>query len=513
MSAQKPEQVTSPSAAPHDQHAAAVDGAKAPPTSEARDPSAHAPPPAAPPPSKTRKFVYWGLSGVALLAGVYYVVPLAARALSTVSTDDAYVNGHVTSVAARVSGQVTRVMVDDNNRVRQGDLLVALDKEPYQIQVDLKTAALETAKADLVASEDRMRGIVAQARSARFRLEHAMEDVRNQVALLKSNGAQLEAERANLVLAERDYARGESLVGGGAISKQQFDQYKATLDVARNRVKSAEEMVQQTRAGLGLPLNRENPLEVPAELDQTFSTVRQALADLMVAAAPLGVVPSTYTGSPQEIIEEFYRRDPDGNVDRIYERLVDEAAPIKQAQAKVHQADADLAQARLNLRYCEVVAEIDGVVTRRNVNPGNNVQAGQSLMAIRSLTDIWVDANFKETQIAELRIGQPVDIHVDMYGKQRRFRGRISGFTMGTGSTLALLPPQNATGNFVKVVQRLPVRIDLEDYHPEDETLFVGLSVIPFVSYKQKATGPNAGKRLQEALAPVDTSAEPRDAQ
>jgi membrane fusion protein, multidrug efflux system len=162
------------------------------------------------------------------------------------------------------------------------------------------------------------------------------------------------------------------------------------------------------------------------------------------------------------------------------------------------QAERDLDQAKLNLRYCTVVAEIDGVITRRNVNPGNNVQVGQSLMAIRSLRDIWVDANFKETQLRNLRIGQRVDLEVDMYGGKRIFEGRISGFTFGTGSTLALLPAQNATGNFVKVVQRLPVRIDVMNYDPEKLPLFVGLSVTPTVDLKTAPSGPNAGKFLQE---------------
>ena len=135
----------------------------------------------------------------------------------------------------------------------------------------------------------------------------------------------------------------------------------------------------------------------------------------------------------------------------------------------------------MNLSYCDIVSEIDGVVTRRDVNPGNNVIPGQSLMAVRSLTEIWIDANFKETQLAHLRIGQPVDLDVDMYGSRQTFKGRISGFTMGTGSTLALLPAENATGNFVKVVQRLPVRIDLVDYDPDKTPLFVGLSVTPTV--------------------------------
>lgn len=147
------------------------------------------------------------------------------------------------------------------------------------------------------------------------------------------------------------------------------------------------------------------------------------------------------------------------------------------------------------------MAKFDGVVTRRNVNPGDQVLAGQGLMALRSLTDIWVDANFKETQLANLRIGQPVELDVDMYGRRRHFQGRVSGFTMGTGSTLALLPAENATGNFVKVVQRLPVRIELTNYDPDVAPLFIGLSVTPYVYIREKPTGPNAGKMLQATVS------------
>ena len=138
------------------------------------------------------------------------------------------------------------------------------------------------------------------------------------------------------------------------------------------------------------------------------------------------------------------------------ERIVPQAPAVRQAETRLLQARRDLAQAELNLRYCDVASEIDGMVTRRNVNPGNNVQAGQSVMAVRSLTEIWIDANFKETQLADLRIGHRVRCEVDMYGSRREYEGRITGFTMGTGQTIALLPPQNATGNFVKIVQRLP---------------------------------------------------------
>jgi membrane fusion protein (multidrug efflux system) len=164
------------------------------------------------------------------------------------------------------------------------------------------------------------------------------------------------------------------------------------------------------------------------------------------------------------------------------------------------QAQKNLDDANLNLRYCDIVSEIDGVVTRRNVNPGNNVQVGQSLMAVRSLTEVWVDCNFKETQLRNLRIGQRVDLEADMYGGHYTFKGRISGFTEGTGSTLALLPAENATGNFIKVVQRLPVRVDLVDYNPDQMPLFVGLSVEPKVRIKEQPTGPNAGKFLQPLL-------------
>ena len=174
-----------------------------------------------------------------------------------------------------------------------------------------------------------------------------------------------------------------------------------------------------------------------------------------------------------------------------------EAPAVRQAEAKRLQAVRDLAEAELDLRYCDIVSEIDGVVTSRSVNPGNHVSAGQSLMAVRSLTEIWVDANFKETQLGDLRIGQRVRCEVDMYGGRKEFEGRITGFTMGTGQTLSLLPPQNATGNYVKIVQRLPVRIELTDYDPDKAPLFVGLSVVPYVYYKEPPTGPNAGAVLQ----------------
>ncbi len=440
------------------------------------------------------------------------MAPFLVRALITISTDDAYVNGHVTFVAARVPGQVTKVLVDDNNRVRKGDVLVELDKQPYQIQVDLQKAVLATAESDLEVAKDEVRAMVAQARANRFKLEHAIEQVNDQVAALRANVAALQTAEARQARAKADYDRAiEVSRTPGAISQQDVDLRKEAFRVAEAGVKQVLELVYQVRVGLGLPRDPgegHELSEVPPDLDQNFSTVREALAQLLQSAAPLGIVPSSYVATPKQVIEEFYKRDPEGNLDRIYAKIIAEAPPIKLAQAKLMQAQSQLDQAELNLKWCDVVAEIDGVVTRRNVNPGNNVQAGQELMAVRSLTEIWIDANFKETQLADLRIGQRVLLDVDMYGRREPFEGRISGFTMGTGSTLALLPPENATGNFVKIVQRLPVRIELVNYDPDKKPLFIGLSVVPHVYYWEKPTGPHAGDVLQPPdKLPVDQAA------
>src|SRR5581483_11954256 len=171
--------------------------------------------------------------------------------------------------------------------------------------------------------------------------------------------------------------------------------------------------------------------EVPPNLDQNFSSVRQALGVLIQSAAQFGYFPTTWDSTPKKAIEDFYKQDPEGNLDRILAHIIPKAPLIQQAEAKLAQARRDLDQAKLNLRYCDIVSETDGVVTGRNVNPGNNVQVGQALMAVRSLTEIWIDANFKETQLADLRIGQRVRCEVDMYGGKKEFEGRITGFTMG----------------------------------------------------------------------------------
>ena len=446
-----------------------------------------------------RKGLILAAVAAGLALGAYFVAPAVVTALNTVSTDDAYVNGHVTFVAPRVAGQVSKVLVDDNWRVKKGDLLVELDPEPYQVQVDIKKAAVEAAQTDLAAAQAAGArpggpgaGQSLQARTCHRGRGQPDRQPARRVATLNSRKATLQLAQANLT-------RGEELLPAGPSARKIWICCRETFKVAEADVEQALQAVYAIRVGLGLPAKPpkgHDLSEVPPDLNQNFSTVRQALGELLQSAAQFGYFPTSWTASPKEALENFYKQDPQGDLNRILARLIPQAPAIKQAEAKLLQARRDLDQAELNLRYCNVVSEIDGVVTGRNVNPGNNVQVGQSLMAVRSLTEIWIDANFKETQLANLRIGQRVRCEVDMYGRRQEFEGRITGFTMGTGQTLALLPPQNATGNFVKIVQRLPVRIELTDYNPDKEPLFVGLSVVPYVYYKQP---PRAECRLRPA--------------
>jgi membrane fusion protein (multidrug efflux system) len=474
--------------------------------------SAQTPPESSPVPQDTRKAtpkrkLLFGALGVAVLAVLLvFGIPWVEAMLSTVSTDDAYVNGHVTFVAPRVSGQISRVLVDDNNRVRKGDLLAALDKEPFRIAVSEKQAAVDTATADLQAANAAARAIEAQAMSRRWDLQHAVENVDNQVALLHARVAAVDKSKAALVLAQVEFDRARQLVARDDVSREVYDRRQAELTTAAAELAQTLAEVFQIRVSLGLPAQPDagGALgQVPPDLDETFSSVLEAQAALIQSAAQLGVAHSFDQG-PKAMLDEFYKL---GDVDATFARYTASAPAVKQAEAKLETARRDLAQAELDLRYCDITADIDGVVTRRNVNPGNFVQVGQNLMAIRSLNEIWIDANFKETQLRDLRIGQQVDLHVDMYGGAHIFKGRISGFTEGTGSTLALLPPENATGNFIKVVQRLPVRIDLVDYNADQAPLFIGTSVVPTVYIDKPPAGPDAGKFLQ-AYVP-QTSAPP----
>ncbi len=458
------------------------------------------PPVATPPRHRLRKWLLWAGVVAALGVGGYYLVPWMETELNTVSTDDAYVNSHVTYVAPRVSGKVAKVFFDDNQRVKKGDLLVQLDKEPFAVQVALKRAAVRISEKNVTSAEAQARGLEAKLSSQRWKLQNASEQVNTEIANLRAAIATMDSDRAKLKLAESNFQRGEQLVPSGGISREDLDARRQTVKSLQATIKQDLQKVYAIRAGLGLPAippEGHGLSEVPPDLDQTSSGVRMALDEGQNTMAQLGLQLNPIGVTPKQALENFKRLDKDGNIDRILRDLIPKVPSVMQAEAQLMQARHDLEQAELNLRYCDVVSDIDGVVTSRNVNPGNYVQTGQQLMAVRSLTEIWIDANFKETQLAALRIGQRVRCEIDMYGGRKEFEGRITGFTMGTGQTLSLLPPQNATGNFVKIVQRLPVRIELTDYEPDKAPLFVGLSVTPYVYYKEPPTGPHAGEVLQ----------------
>jgi membrane fusion protein (multidrug efflux system) len=464
--------------------------------------------PAAPsPPRHFRRWVLLGISAVPLAVALYFGIPWIKLILNTVSTDDAYVNSYPTFVAPRVAGQVAKVLVVDNQRVKRGDLIVQLDKEPFQIQVDIKKAALKVAETNLNVADAQVRSQVAQARTNRFKLEHAIEDVQNKIANLRAAVASYRSKGATLALAEANYKRGQELAPSGGISKEDLDIRRQTVAVDKAAVDQQFQTIQALRVDLGLPAEPpkgHDLAEVPPNLDQNYSSVREALNELIKSAAVFGYFTTSWDSTPKQAIANFYKQDPQGNLNEIYARLIPKAPAIQQAKAQLLQAQRDLENAELNLRYCDIPSVIDGIVTRRSVNPGDFIQVGQNLMAIRPVREIWIDANFKETQLARLRIGQPVVVEVDMYGSQQEFKGRIQGFSMGTGSSLALLPPENATGNFVKIVQRLPVRVELTDYDPDKTKtpLFVGLSCTPYVYFNEPATGAHAGEFLQP-VAPL----------
>jgi membrane fusion protein (multidrug efflux system) len=236
--------------------------------------------------------------------------------------------------------------------------------------------------------------------------------------------------------------------------------------------------------------------DLPPDLEQKHSSVLAALGTYAYSLAQIGVPLPTFYETPDDFLKRIAAAAPKGDIDALIEQTIARAPAVESSRARVEQAEQDLAQARLNLSYCQVFADIDGFVSNRNVNPGDRVSQGQRLLALRASEEIWVDCNFKETQIEPIRIGHPVDLHVDAY-PEKVFAARVTGFNPGTGSSLALLPPQNATGNFVKIVQRLPVRVELVGPNPKDTPLFVGLSCVPYVKIRETPEGPNAGQRLR----------------
>lgn len=343
-----------------------------------------------PPPRKKKSRLKLLLVGAAvlILLGVgifYYLVFIAPYE----STDDAFIDGYVTLVAPRVSGQITQLLVADNQRVKEGDVLVTIDPRDYE-------TAVAQAKADLATARSRLEESKAQVDVSQAKVAEALAAV---------TAAEADARRAD------DDLRRYQTVESRAVSK-------SAIDLAQAQARAAD-------------------------------------ANLMSARS------QTNAAQSQVVLSQ---------------------AAVVTAQAAVEQAEAKLRQAELNLSYTKIIAPVDARVTARTVQVGNYVQPGQSLLALVPI-DVWVTANFKETQLTHMKPGQPVRLRVDAYPNYR-FNGKVDSLEAGTGARFSLLPPENAVGNYVKVVQRVPVKIVFDEELPTNLDIAPGMSVVPRVRVK-----------------------------
>ncbi|HEY1923220.1 MAG TPA: HlyD family secretion protein [Tepidisphaeraceae bacterium] len=482
----------------------------------------------------SKRWIGLALLAVVLLIGLILAVPRAIYAWNHVSTDDAIVNGHVTYISSRVLGVAQNVLVDDNQFVEAGTPMIRIDRAPYQLTVDQRqaelaraklsvaqqVAALDVANAQLDRVRSDVRSKIAGLRGDWYLVATVQDFVKFETSALQGNVASLHEKEANLRLAQEEYDRVEKL-NPQSVSQEDIDQRKSALQVAQAQLASAQATLEQTRALLGIAADPNNPAAVPADVAQNFNGTQYALSTFLGEFAQLGLdMPPMSLAKLQEMKERFAGLD--------YNIVIENSPSVKAAKAEVESARAALGgdhfdrshpelqpqivaaqkaleQAQLELGYTDIRAPIAGYISRRNVNPGAFVSVGQPLLTIRPLADVWIDANFKETQLADLRIGQKVDLYVDAY-PDKVFHGRVAGFSPGTGAVMSLLPPENATGNFVKVVQRLPVRIELTEPNPKETPLFAGLSVDPEVDIRSEPAGLDAGQRLLTA-AHIDDGA------
>ena len=369
----------------------------------------------------TRPRVVGGVSVVlAVVAGWW----LYARQYE--DTDDAQADGNISAVSPRVSGTVTTVDVVDNQAVKAGDLLVELDRSDLEVAVAQARAALAQADA---AYEAESPGVSITETSNQASLANADAELANAEADLEAAQRDLDQAVANNRYAQLQRSRGQRLLASEAMSQSDFDQRASAADAADATVKAARKHVDQRRAHL--------------------ATAQARLRE-------------TRLNAPRQ--------------------LASRGAELQVRKANRELALAQLQQAELNLGYASIRAPVAGIVGKKSVNIGDRVQPGQQLLALTQTDDIWVTANFRETQVEHLRIGQGATVHVDAIS--RDYRGTVESFGGATGSRYSLLPPENATGNYVKVVQRIPVRIHLDPGQPEMDRLRPGMSVEPKVKVR-----------------------------
>jgi membrane fusion protein, multidrug efflux system len=402
-------------------------------------------------------------------------------------TADAFVEAHIINVAPQtVSGHIINFLVEENDRVKEGDLLVQIDQEPYQVQVDIKKAAVLEAEKSLAAAVAQARGMAAQTRSSLFNLRHAMEEVNNQIANLGANVAKLNSRRATLELAQSNLKRAEDVAKTpGAISTEDLDIRRQTVKVDEAAVAEAMQAVLASRVSLGLtiqPQKGHDFADVPPDLDQNFSTVRQAMADTLKSATQLGYISSSWDGTPEQAIQEFYRQDKNGNVDAIYAKLIDDSPAVMQARANLQQVKSDLDQALLNLRYTRIRAPFPGIVVKRYCHLGDFASPGVAILSMYNPDLTYVTANLEEDRLPGVAPGNPVELQVDAFAEP--FRGRVVWVSKSTGAQFSLMPRNVVAGEFTKVVQRVPVRIAIEK-DMRWPLLQAGLSVRAIIAHGQ----------------------------
>jgi membrane fusion protein (multidrug efflux system) len=428
-----------------------------------------------------QRLLLLGVALVLLMLGAIYGVPYYAYVVSHEWTDNAVIEGHIVPLSPNVGGRILAVHVTDNQPVKEGELLVELDPRDYAIRLAQARAALQAARARQQAAESNVEltqvaasagvqqalaGIEwakaavqtagAQVAAAHSRFEQARAQVETALAHVEQARAQVMAAEAEATRADADVERLRDLYRRDQVARQEFDHATATartaraqLTAARQRVAAAQAQVAEARAAQ----------QVAVEIRrQAESQVAEAQARAGEAAARLAAA----RGEPHQVA-----------VSRSQAEL---------ASAEVEQARAAVQQAELELSYTRIYAPEHGRVTRKIAEEGAYVQPGQTLMAL--VRDaVWVVANFKETQLTYMRPGQPAEIEVDAYPGVV-FKGHVDSIQAGTGARFSLLPPENATGNFVKVVQRIPVKIVFHGPPDADQLLAPGMSAVPAVQVK-----------------------------
>jgi membrane fusion protein, multidrug efflux system len=413
-------------------------------------------------PDKRRRIIIGAAAAVGL-AGLLFGGWAWWVARTTVTTDDAYVEGAVAIVSAKVMGNVAELLVQDNQQVKAGDVLLRLDPRDFKAKRDQVAAAVAVAEAALLAARsdvpmtrgvtaaqtDEARGALEGARAAEAATQSAVEEAQAQLEAKRASASAAEADvsgaRATAVQAVREKERQRKLVAQGLVAQRDYDlaeaaegTARAVLEAFERRKTQADREVQQLEAAL-------------ASRRLGVQQARQRVAELR------GTVAKTESQQQQVPMKE---------------------AEVARAEAALAQARADLAFAELQLQYTEVRAPVAGVVSKRTVELGQVAQMGQPLLAIVPLHEVWVLANFKETQLARIRPGMTAEVHVDTFS-DRTFHGTVDSLAAGTGARFSLLPPENATGNWVKVVQRLPVKIRLDPgQFGNPHTLRAGMSVV-----------------------------------